>query len=104
VPTSLFVEMLPGQEETELQKLVQLVGWPLIIKPAVSYASISISDKSVVDNTEDALKEIRSMMNTNLGMPYINQDGVFVESFLAGREFTVLCTGGKDYGVTGMFD
>jgi hypothetical protein len=74
----------------------------LIIKPSVSYASISISDKSIVDNKTDALLQIRKLMNSSLGdCNLTNEGGIFVESFLAGREFTVLCTGSAEYGVTG---
>ena len=40
----------------------------------------------------EALEQVKLVMNTCPG-------GAFLESFLAGREFTVLCTGSKEFGV-----
>jgi hypothetical protein len=55
-----------------------------------------------VDNKAEALIQIRKLMNSSLGYNNLTiEGGIFVESFLAGREFTVLCTGSAEYGVTG---
>jgi D-alanine-D-alanine ligase-like ATP-grasp enzyme len=86
VPTSQFVEVDPDNVLGSIQKAVALLKWPLIVKPSVSYASIAITTKSVVENENDALKQITHVLQTT-------SDGVFLESFLAGREFTALCTG-----------
>lgn len=58
----------------------------------------------MVDNRKAAISQIRALMNTTFSSHqiYLILGGVFVESFLAGREFTVLCTGSEDYGVTGI--
>lgn len=64
----------------------------MIIKPAISYASISISDRSIVDSKEEAITQIQSIIDQDNG-------GVFIESFLAGHEFTVLVTGDEQQGV-----
>lgn len=53
----------------------------MIVKPSVSYASLSISDKSVVKTREDAIKQCKAVMQNT-------SDGVFLEQFLPGREFT----------------
>lgn len=61
----------------------------MIVKPSVSYASISISDKSVVHSLVEALAQIEVVSQTT-------SSGVFIESFLAGREFTALVTGSAE--------
>ena len=43
VPTSPFVEIVPGV--TTEHEVDALGGYPLIVKPSISYASISITDK-----------------------------------------------------------
>lgn len=86
VPTSLFVKIDPQNIERSLAKANELIKWPLIVKPSVSYASISITTKSVVSTEAEALDQISKVLKTT-------SDGVFLESFLAGREFTALCTG-----------
>jgi D-alanine-D-alanine ligase-like ATP-grasp enzyme len=91
VPTSRFISIRPDYIEEDVAKSDELNEWPLIIKPAVSYASISITDQSVVDNKEDAVKHIKSIINQKNG-------GVFMETFLAGNEFTALVTGDKVQG------
>lgn len=65
----------------------------MIIKPSVSYASLSITDKSVVNNLEEAITQTKNVLSSTEG-------GVFVETFLQGREFTALCTGSERLGVT----
>lgn len=55
--------------------------YPLIVKPSISYASISITDKSVVFDARSALEQAHRVTGVD--------DGVFIERFLAGREFTV---------------
>lgn len=46
VPTSPFVEITEKTTEADIDSLGY---YPLIVKPAISYASISISDKRQVD-------------------------------------------------------
>ncbi|GAU88254.1 hypothetical protein RvY_00993 [Ramazzottius varieornatus] len=72
----------------------ELTGFPLIIKPSISYASYGISDQSVVHNAQDAIRHIEKLL---LDEPA--SDGIFLEKFLSGREFTVLVTGSSATGV-----
>ncbi|KAI8907205.1 hypothetical protein EDD86DRAFT_192331 [Gorgonomyces haynaldii] len=88
VPTSPFQEV---HSLEDLKQLVQLVGWPLIIKPSVSYASINITKKSVVSDCESALEQIKASKDI--------PGGIFAEAFLGGREFTVLVTGDQQHGL-----
>ncbi|KAJ3339902.1 hypothetical protein HDU93_007676 [Gonapodya sp. JEL0774] len=96
VPTSPFVEISPGVSDAELQEAIlslsRQVGFPMIVKPSVSYASLSITDRSVVHNAAECATQCRRV-HTETG------EGVFVERFLAGREFTALCTGDATQGV-----
>jgi hypothetical protein len=68
---------------------VDLLGWPLFVKPAVSYASLSISDKSIVRNSKEALEQVDAVRE----MTWNGCGEVYVETFLKGREFTALVTG-----------
>jgi D-alanine-D-alanine ligase-like ATP-grasp enzyme len=95
VPTLPFVTLSqnpPLQEDIEKAKTI--VGYPLIIKPSVSYGSMMISTKSVVDGPEQM---ISYLTETDALKDY--KDEIFLESFLAGREFTVLCSGDERVGV-----
>lgn len=82
VATSKFKEIRAGHEIEDLDSIIDVLGFPLIVKPAISYASISISQKSIVDDRVSALEQIQNVVATDCG-------GVFLEMFLAGREFTV---------------
>ncbi|KXS20925.1 glutathione synthetase ATP-binding domain-like protein [Gonapodya prolifera JEL478] len=96
VPTSPFVEVAPGVTDAELEQLIlslsHQIGFPLIVKPSVSYASLCISDRSVVHTAAECADQCRRV-HSETGQ------GVFVERFLAGREFTALCTGDAHQGV-----
>ena len=95
VSTSAFVEV--GSEETveeDVEKAGESIGFPLIIKPSNSYASYGISDQSVVHTKEDAVRQIRKLLSDKTTF-----DGIFMEKFLRGREFTVLVTGDANVGL-----
>ncbi len=68
---------------------------PLIIKPAVSGGSMGVSVKNVI-NTSDQLKErVTDICNGFRGWNLMG-DGLFVEQFIQGREFTTFITGSCD--------
>ncbi|KAI8925805.1 hypothetical protein BC831DRAFT_498171 [Entophlyctis helioformis] len=95
VATSPFVEIREGFEKEDFEKCQEVIKeWPMIIKPSISYASMSISDRSVVKSPDEAIKQIHAVFKSDTG------SGVFVEAFLAGREFTALCTGSEASHVT----
>ncbi|KAJ3330703.1 hypothetical protein HDU76_005043, partial [Blyttiomyces sp. JEL0837] len=87
VPTSPFVEVFPGHELEAVNKAAVEVGWPMFVKPSVSYASLTISEKSIVRNQDEALTQIEHVQSQTTHT-------VFLEKFLPGREFTALVTGG----------
>ncbi|KAI1315254.1 hypothetical protein EDD11_001086 [Mortierella claussenii] len=126
VPTSAFQEFVTPPTMTDLQNIIKEIGFPMIVKPSISYASINISMKSVVHTPEKLLEQIHVSLtaaissnkaaaeNVEEQQPLLRQQQqceekkkeidietptVFVERFLAGREFTALVVGDKDWGV-----
>lgn len=103
VPTGPFVELEAGR--TTVAEVDALGVYPLIVKPSVSYASISITDRSVVFSGEEALLQAEHVRGVDAGLAgdgnTADKHGasVFAEPFLAGREFTVFVDGDAECGV-----
>jgi D-alanine-D-alanine ligase len=70
------------QVVARLEDLVPPQGWPVIVKPAGTDASLGIEQASVV-MTVEALRERAGLLLTRYGPP------VLVESYLPGPEFNV---------------
>lgn len=71
------------------------VGSPLIIKPAVSGGSMGVSVKNVVHNEEELSQRIEELKDGYRGWNLL-ADGLFVEQFISGPEFTTFITGSYD--------
>ena len=71
------------------------VGTPIIIKPAVSGGSMGVSVKNVVHNEEDLIKRVDEIQKGYRGWNLL-ADGLFVEQFITGPEFTTFITGSSD--------
>ncbi|KAG0317701.1 hypothetical protein BG000_004451 [Podila horticola] len=133
VPTSSFQEFDHPAAMADLDNIIGEIGFPMIVKPSISYASINISMKSVVHTPEDLLEQVNKSLAANMpeGKAFkaepqiqsaryqnplkakaaamavkdqikeidIETPTVFVEKFLAGREFTALVIGDKNWGV-----
>ncbi|KAF9215293.1 hypothetical protein BGZ59_001778 [Podila verticillata] len=130
VPTSSFQEFDHPPVMSDLDHIIGDIGFPMIVKPSISYASINISMKSVVHTPEELLEQVHKSLTVSMpeGTPPkvetqirpseeyqhplkakvvkdhnkgidIETPTVFVEKFLAGREFTVLVVGDKNWGV-----
>lgn len=86
IPTSPFIELSRKYllEAESLLKAESFLGYPLIIKPDISYASIGIDEDSVILDRNAFELKTKSLQWKNR---------FFVEKFLAGREYTVLVTG-----------
>ncbi|CAF1145327.1 unnamed protein product [Adineta steineri] len=89
VPTSNFIEVDKNNPEKSLDQAEKLLSYPMIIKPSIAYASLHISNKSVVNNREEALIQIETMFK-------IINEGIFIEKYLSGHEYTVLITGDEE--------
>ena len=71
------------------------VGTPIIIKPAVSGGSMGVSVKNVVHNEEDLVKRVEEIYKGYRGWNLL-ADGLFVEQFITGPEYTTFITGSAD--------
>ncbi|KAF9360116.1 hypothetical protein BGX26_010458 [Mortierella sp. AD094] len=135
VPTSAFQEFSEPVKMADLENIINEIGFPMVVKPSISYASIDISTSSVVHTPTQLLEQINrspSACNPDVVVPdqielcqekereqrehkngviskaFLNENNmgidietptVFVERFLAGREFTVLMVGDEEWGV-----
>jgi len=94
VSTALWTEIpecKTAEEENRVRATLDRIGYPLLIKPDVSYNSCGITPKSKVFSSDEAIeaaKKVRAEFGT-----------VYAEQFLKGREFTVLVTGDAESGV-----
>ena len=75
-----------------IKGICKRVGTPLIIKPAVSGGSMGVSVKNVV-NTEQELSNRIDELNKGYRGWNLLADGLFVEQFIAGPEYTTFITG-----------
>ena len=71
------------------------VGTPIIIKPAVSGGSMGVSVKNVVQNEEELAKRVEEIYKGYHGWNLLI-DGLFVEQFITGSEYTTFITGSAD--------
>jgi D-alanine-D-alanine ligase len=71
------------------------VGTPIIIKPAVSGGSMGVSVKNVVNNEEELTARVTEINKGYHGWNLL-ADGLFVEQFITGPEFTTFITGSAD--------
>lgn len=87
VPTSPWVEI--RDIEADLRRAAAELGWPLFLKPDISAASVGISQRSLVKTHAQAAEQARALLAGMHGGRF-EPGGIFAETFLSGREFTVL--------------
>ena len=71
------------------------VGTPLIVKPAVSGGSMGVSVKNVVHTEEDLRQRVEEIQTGYHGWNLL-ADGLFVEQFITGPEYTTFITGSSN--------
>lgn len=74
------------------QQLIDKLGIPLIVKPAVSGGSMGVGIKNVVE-TKEQLEQISADMFDGYRGWNLTADGIIAEKFITGPEFTTLITG-----------
>ncbi len=79
-------------EQQNLVKLMEELGTPLIVKPAVSGGSMGVGIKNVV-NTLSALKEQVSNMFEGYRGWNLVAEGILAEAFITGPEYTTMIVG-----------
>ncbi|MGQ0737995.1 MAG: ATP-binding protein [Bacteroidota bacterium] len=75
--------------------IAKRVGTPIIIKPAVSGGSMGVSVKNVVNTEEELAARVEEIYKGYRGWNLL-ADGLFVEQFITGPEFTTFITGSAD--------
>jgi len=75
--------------------LAKRVGTPIIIKPAVSGGSMGVSVKNVVHTEEELNNRVQEIYKGYRGWNLL-VDGLFVEQFITGAEYTTFITGSAD--------
>jgi D-alanine-D-alanine ligase len=83
------------KDDTQIKGIFDEIAPLLIIKPAVSAGSMGLTLKNVVD-TEGAFEAVIDDMKKGYRGWKLDTDGIFVEEFIAGREFTTFLVG-SDY-------
>ena len=93
VPTAKWKAI--HDKDVDAEGLFEMLGSPVIIKPAVSGGSMGVGIKNVV-HTPDELKELVNKMFEGYRGWDLTADGLIAESFISGPEFTVLISGSHD--------
>jgi D-alanine-D-alanine ligase len=91
VPTPKWC-VVKENEALNAAKIFEEIGDLLIVKPAVSGGSMGLTLKNVVDTEGSLLSAIDDIKEGYHGWK-LDLDGIFVESFIKGREFTTFLVG-----------
>lgn len=83
------------EKKGSIKGICKRVGTPLIIKPAVSGGSMGVSVKNVVQTEEELAGRVEEIYKGYHGWNLL-VDGLFVEQFITGPEYTTFITGSAD--------
>lgn len=75
--------------------LFERLGYPVIVKPAVSGGSMGVGIRNVVENKAE-LENLLDSLNKGYRGWNLNGDGMIAEQFINGREFTTFIIGSAD--------
>jgi D-alanine-D-alanine ligase len=84
-------EIIDGSDES-IKGICERLGAPLIIKPAVSGGSMGVSVKNVVYTDDELIERVNEIKKGYRGWNLL-ADGLFVEQFITGPEFTSFIVG-----------
>ncbi len=90
VPNAKWEAIL--SKEQNLDGLLERLGTPVIVKPAVSGGSMGVGVKNVVSTAEELHEQIAQMFDGYRGWN-LAADGIVAEEFITGPEFTTLIVG-----------
>ena len=93
VPTALWKAIY--DQDHDLTNLIEKLGTPVIVKPAVSGGSMGVGIKNVIHDQSELTHLVQSMFKGYRGWN-LTADGLIAESFISGPEFTVLISGSHD--------
>lgn len=72
--------------------IMQRLGSPLIVKPAISAGSMGVGIKSVVKTADELIEQVQRLYKGYRGWE-LTGGGVYVEQFIAGCEYTTFIVG-----------
>lgn len=78
------------------QQVIDKLGVPLIIKPAVSGGSMGVGIKNVIDSKVQ-LEEVSAEMFAGYRGWNLTAEGIIAEKFITGPEYTTLITGSYNH-------
>lgn len=81
--------------ESSLEGLLEKLGSPLLIKPAISGGSMGVTIKNVVETQEALASRVAELKAGYRGWD-LTEGGIFVERFIQGPEYTSLIIGSSD--------
>ncbi len=94
IPTAPFVKIIHPQED--IKKAERFVGYPFILKPDISAANAGIYLKSVVYDYDNGVNVAEELLKEQESRKGIQANGIFAETFVIGKEYTVLVVGNYD--------
>ena len=84
--------MVITDEYSPDDRVIDKIGSPIIIKPAVSGGSMGVSVKNVVNTEKELSERIEEIKKGYRGWNLL-ADGLFAEQFITGPEYTTFITG-----------
>lgn len=81
--------------EQNIDRIIDKLGSPVIVKPSVSGGSMGVGIRNVVNSTEELAQQVQHMFDGYRGWQ-LTSDGIVAESFINGPEYTVLIVGSHD--------
>jgi D-alanine-D-alanine ligase len=84
-----------NEKKGSVKGICKRVGTPLIIKPAVSGGRMGVSVRNVVHSEEELKQRVDEIYKGYHGWNLL-VDGLFVEQFITGPEYTTFITGSAD--------
>jgi D-alanine-D-alanine ligase len=94
VPSAKWCAITSRDEDTT--KIVETLGSPVIVKPAVSGGSMGVGIKNVVHTTEALQEQVQAMFDGYRGWN-LAADGIIAEEFITGPEFTTMIVGSAKF-------
>ncbi len=83
------------QKNQQLNGSLRKLGFPIIVKPAVSGGSMGVGIKNVVTNNTELNEQVNKLFEGYRGWK-LTVDGIVAEEFIVGPEFTTLIVGSYD--------
>lgn len=89
-PRYFVIQPGKGLLEQQLQSIEQKMTFPLFVKPAVGGTSVGISERSLVSTPRELAVQVYTLLKEFKNLP------ILVETYLAGREYTVGVMGNRE--------